>query len=159
MAMSLHRRQVERWLKQGLSLRQIAARLDIPWTTFRRHWHQLQQEASTPVRAEVTEMPPRPGPPPVDTSPPARVEPGPPQVHTGGLPELQAIQQDLLEVVAWWRERKLQRVHPGPPRDTERWTVHVDTRWIAAVKQEAEAEGVPIMTIVDRAFRQYFEGR
>jgi DNA-binding CsgD family transcriptional regulator len=48
MAMSLNRRQVERWLKQGLSLRQIAARLDIPWTTFRRHWHQLQQEASPP---------------------------------------------------------------------------------------------------------------
>jgi hypothetical protein len=69
------------------------------------------------------------------------------------------MQQDLLEVVAWWRERKLQRVHPGPPRDTERWTVHVDTRWIEAVKQEAAAERVPIMEIVDRAFRQYFEGR
>jgi hypothetical protein len=159
MAMSLNRRQVERWLKQGLSLRQIAARLDIPWTTFRRHWHQLQQEASPPVQVDVSEMPPRRGPPAVDTSPPARVEPGPLQGHPGVPAELQAIQQDLLEVVAWWHERKLQRVHPGPPRETERWTVHVDTRWIAAVKQEAEAEGVPIMTIVDRAFRRYFEGR
>jgi hypothetical protein len=36
--------------------------------------------------------------------------------------------------------------------------VHVDTRWIAALKQEAAAERVPIMEIVDRAFRQYFEG-
>jgi predicted ArsR family transcriptional regulator len=69
MATSLNRRQVERWLKQGLSLRAIAARLDIPWTTFRRHWQALQQEASTPVQADVREMAPRPGPPPVDTSP------------------------------------------------------------------------------------------
>jgi hypothetical protein len=37
--------------------------------------------------------------------------------------------------------------------------VHVDTRWIEPVKQEAEALRVPIMEIVDRAFRQYFEGR
>jgi hypothetical protein len=70
------------------ALRQIAARLDIPWTTFRRHWRQLQPEASAPVQADVTELSPRPGPPPVDTSPPARVEPSLPQVHTGGLPEL-----------------------------------------------------------------------
>src|ERR671934_283410 len=94
----------------------------------------------------------------VDPCLPAPTPSGPPtQVHLGVPPELQGIQQDLLEVVAWWRERKLQRVHPGPPRDTERWTVHVDKRWIEAVKQEADAEGVPIMTIVDRAFRQYFE--
>jgi hypothetical protein len=79
MAMSLNRRQVERWLKQGLSLRQIAAHLDIPWTTFRRHWHQLQKETSAPVQANVTELPPRPGPPDVDSSPPARVKPSPPQ--------------------------------------------------------------------------------
>jgi hypothetical protein len=112
------------------------------------------------VHADVTELPPRPGPPVVDVSPPARLDQGPlAQVHPGGPPELQGIQQDLLEVVAWWRERKLRRVDPGGPRDTERWTVHVDTRWIEAVKQEAAAEGVPIMTIVDRAFRQYFEGR
>jgi hypothetical protein len=95
----------------------------------------------------------------VDTSLPVPTPQSPPTVHAGVPAELQAIQQDLLEVVEWWRERKLQRVHPGPPRDTERWTVHVDTRWIAAVKQEAAAEGVPLMVVVDRAFRRYFEGR
>jgi hypothetical protein len=159
MATSINRRQVERWLKQGLSLHQIAERLAIPWTTFWRRWQRLQQEAAPPVHGEVTELPPRPGPPVVDTSLPAPASPSLPDVHPGIPPEIQAIQTDLVELVQWWRERKLARVHPGPPRDTERWTVHVDTRWIEAVKQEAAAEGVPIMTIVDRAFRQYFEGR
>jgi hypothetical protein len=37
-------------------------------------------------------------------------------------------------------------------RQVERWTVHVDTRW-------TEAERVPILEIVDRAFRRYFERR
>ena len=160
MAAPLERRQVERWLAEGRSLRQIAQRLGLSWTTFWRQWQRLQQETTPPVHGEVTELPPRPGPPAVDTSLPAPTPSGPPtQVHPGVPPELQGIQQDLLEVVAWWRERKLQRVHPGPPRDTERWTVHVDKRWIEAVKQEADAERVPIMEIVDRAFRRYFEGR
>jgi hypothetical protein len=159
MTTAIDRRQVDRWRKQGLSLRAIARRLDIPWATFRRHWHQLQQQARVSLHTPAPAPAPRQGPPAVDTSLPAPTSPSPPDVHPGIPPEIQAIQQDLLEVAAWWRERKLQRVHPGPPRDTERWTVHVDTRWIEAVKQAAEAEGVPIMTIVDRAFRQYFEGR
>jgi hypothetical protein len=160
MATSIDRRQVERWLTQGLSLHKIADRLHIPWTTFWRQWQRLQREAAPPVHGEVTELPPRPGPPVVDTSLPAPMPSGPPvQVHPGVPPEWQGLEQDLLEVVAWWRERKLQRVDPGGPRDTERWTVHVDKRWIEAIKQEADAERVPIMEIVDRAFRRYFEGR
>jgi predicted DNA binding CopG/RHH family protein len=69
------------------------------------------------------------------------------------------VQADLLELVQWWRERKLRRVDSGGPRETERWTVHVDRQWIERIKQKAGAEGVPIMTVVDRAFRLYFEGR
>jgi hypothetical protein len=70
------------------------------------------------------------------------------------------MQQDLLDLVAWWRERPRPQVHPEVhPRATARWTVHVDTRWIDAVKAEAAAERVTLMEIVDRAFRRYFEGR
>jgi hypothetical protein len=159
MTTAIDRRQVDRWRKQGLSLREIARRLDIPWATFRRHWQQLQQQARVSLHPPAPAPSPHQGPPAVDTSLPVPTPQSPPQVHAGVPAELQAIQQDLLEVVEWWRERKLQRVHPGPPRDTERWTVHVDTRWIAAVKQEAAAEGVPLMVVVDRAFRRYFEGR
>jgi IS30 family transposase len=41
MATAIDRRQVERWLMQGLSLRQIAQRLGLSWTTFWRQWQRL----------------------------------------------------------------------------------------------------------------------
>jgi hypothetical protein len=72
--------------------------------------------------------------------------------------ELDAIKADLLEVAQWWRARKMRRVDPGGPRETQRQTWHVDTRGIARVKEQAELEGVSQAEIVDRAFRQYFEG-
>jgi hypothetical protein len=148
MATTIDRRQVEQWRAAGLSLRAIASRLGLPLTTFHRQWQRLQREATPPIQAEVTELPARPGPPP-----------SPPAVHPGLPPELQAIQQDLLDLVAWWRERQRARVHPEVhPRATARWTVHVDVRWIQAVKQEAAREGEPIMAIVNRIFRRYFEG-
>ncbi|HZC02043.1 MAG TPA: hypothetical protein VE844_11985 [Gammaproteobacteria bacterium] len=65
----------------------------------------------------------------------------------------------MLEVVQWWRARKVSRVDAGGPRDTQRWTVHVDKCWIARVKAQTELEGVSQAEIVDRALRQYFEGR
>jgi hypothetical protein len=156
MARAIDRRQVEQWLAEGLSLRAIAQRLGLPTTTFWRQWQRLQQEAATPVPGEVTEMPPRPGPPP---RPPEGPPPGPPEVHPGIPAALQTVQQDLLDIVAWWRARQQPRVHQVHPRSTMRWTVHADVRWINAVKDEAAAEGVPIMTIVDRIFRRYYEAR
>jgi hypothetical protein len=66
------------------------------------------------------------------------------------------IKADLLEVAAWWRARKMRRVGPSGPRETRRWTVHIDKQWIDCVKEMAEAEGVPQPEIVDRAFRQCF---
>jgi IS30 family transposase len=45
MAAPIERQQVERWLGEGLSLRAIARRLAIPWTTFWRQWQRLQREA------------------------------------------------------------------------------------------------------------------
>jgi IS30 family transposase len=44
MARAIDRRQVEQWLAEGLSLRQIARRLGQPTTTFWRQWQRLQQE-------------------------------------------------------------------------------------------------------------------
>ena|SRR6266516_2618737 len=128
MTTAIDRRQVERWLKQGLSLRAIARRLDIPWATFRRHWHELQQQVRVSLHTPAPEPPLRQGTPTVDIGPPVRVEPSPPDAHPGIPTEFQAIQGDLVELVQWWRERNLRRVDTGGPRATERWTVHVDTR-------------------------------
>jgi hypothetical protein len=127
-------------LDQGLSQREIARRSGVPRSTLQDHLKRMQA-------VEVHRGTPRIIP---------RSPPRPPQV--GHIAELDAIKSDLLEVVHWWRTRKLQRVSPGPPRDTQRQTWHVDKRWIERVKEMAELEGVSQAEIVDRAFRQYFEG-
>jgi hypothetical protein len=70
--------------------------------------------------------------------------------------ELRAITNDLLEVAAWWRARKMRRVDAGGPRETRRQTWHVDVQWIERVKEMVEAEGVSQAEMVDRAFRHFF---
>jgi hypothetical protein len=93
--------------------------------------------------------------------PPARVDSSPPS-PPGLPPELGTLLSDLpalQEIAQWWRERKLQRVSPSGPKSTERWTIHVERQWIDRVKDEAETLGIPIMTIVNRAFEYYFEER
>src|SRR2546428_8104054 len=122
MATSIDRRQVERWLGEGLSLHQIAQRLSIPWTTFWRRWQRLQQEAAPPVHGEVTEMPAPSGPPPAHqgTLPAdhARHTPAHPstperqQRHTGAHPGTPAMYPT--------------RVHPGTPAE-QPTTVHPST--------------------------------
>ena len=57
----------------------------------------------------------------------------------------------------WWSTRKLQRVSPGPTRETQRQTWHLNKQWIEAVKEMAEIEGGSQAEIVDRAFRHFFE--
>jgi hypothetical protein len=57
-----------------------------------------------------------------------------------------------------WRARKMPRVDPGGPRETQRWTVHVEKRWIERVKAQADLEGVSQAEIVDRALRPSCEG-
>ncbi len=137
--------QLRRLLAQCLSQREIARRLGIPRSTLQAHLKRLK-----PVevhRGTPTVLPRRgPRPPQMDYLPQTPAE-------------LDAIKADLLEVVQWWRARKMPRVDPGGPRDTQRWTVHVEKRWIARVKEQAELEGVSQAEIVDRALRQYFEGR
>ena len=44
MARAIDRYQVEQWLAEGLSLRQIAQRLGLPTTTFWWQWQRLQWE-------------------------------------------------------------------------------------------------------------------
>jgi winged helix-turn-helix DNA-binding protein len=145
MSAAIDDQQLRSLLEQGVSQREIARRLGIPRSTLHDHLKRLQP-------AEVHRGTPQVIP---------RGFPRPPQVdHAPETPaELDAIKADLLEVVQWWRSRKLQRVDPGGPRDTQRWTVHVDKRWIERVKEQAELEGVSQAAIVDRALRQYFEGK
>ena len=137
--------QVQILLSQGLSQREIARRLGIPRTTLQDH---LKRTQAVDIRRGNTLILPQRG-------------PRPPQVYP--VPEtpaaLEGVAADLLEVAQWWRTRKLQRVSPGPPRDTQRQTWHVDKQWIERVKEMAEVGGVSQAEIVNRALRQFFEGR
>jgi hypothetical protein len=82
-----------------------------------------------------------------------------PLVDTSKLPpaEAEAVRADFWELIEWWRERKLQRVYESTPRETARQTYHVEKRFIRPIHQEAEAEGVSITEVVNRAFRGYFD--
>jgi ParB-like chromosome segregation protein Spo0J len=145
MAAEIDDAQLRNLLDQGVSQHEIARRLGVPRSTLQDHLKRLPPvEVHRGTPAVIPRRLPRP--PEVD--------------HTPQTPAaLETITSDLLEVAQWWRARKMRRVDPGGPRDTQRWTVHVDKRWIEAVKEEAEAEGVSQAEIVDRALRQYFEGR
>lgn len=71
--------------------------------------------------------------------------------------ELEAVRADFWELIEWWRERRVQRAQDSIPRGTARQTFHVETRFIRLIHREADAEGVSITEIVNRAFRKYFD--
>jgi hypothetical protein len=131
--------QLRRLLEQGLSQRDIARHLGIPRSTLQEH---LKRQQVVPVHRGTPTILPR-GTPEVDLGPQTPAE-------------LDAMKADLFEVVQWWRARKMRWVDPGGPRETQRWTVHVDKQWVERVKEMADAEGVSQAEIVDRAFRQFF---
>jgi hypothetical protein len=64
--------------------------------------------------------------------------------------------EDLQDILEWWRARK--RVLQGDEthHETQRQTYHVEKRHIEAIKRAADLEGVSIMEIVNRAFKQFF---
>jgi hypothetical protein len=132
--------ELRRLVSEGVSQRDISRRTGIPRSTLQDRLKRLQ--VYEVHRGTPTIIPKRP--PAVDLSPQSPAE-------------LDAIKVDLLEVAAWWRARKMRRVDPRPPRETQRWTIHIDKRWVEAVKEMAESEGTSQADIVDRAFRQFFE--
>jgi hypothetical protein len=94
------------------------------------------------------------------------------EVHTGNLTVIPSddmapygslpddLRFDLLEMVSWWRQRrKIAQEYAGTLRETVRMTYHVEPRYIELIKEFAKSEGVSITDVVNRAFRQFFEGR
>lgn len=110
-------------IDQKLSEKEIAKQLDVTHAELRRH---LQKQNGAP---KVHRSTPKSTPP----------------VH-------KSAQDDLADMLAWWRERK----QLSPNHETERKTYHVEKQLIAAIEREAHLEGVNITEIVNRAFRYYF---
>ena len=67
---------------------------------------------------------------------------------------------DLQEVVTWWQQRKATLAQASDTtQETERITFHVERRWIAAIRRQADLDGLTITEVVNQAFRQHFEGK
>jgi hypothetical protein len=129
-------------LAKKLPQREIARQLKIPRSSLQRLIKSLEAAPSAEVSVAV----------PVD---------GVPVVDTGTLTaaEVEAVRADFWELIAWWRERKMQRVYASTPRETQRQTYHVEKEFIRLIHREAEAEAVSITEVVNRAFRVYFGGK
>jgi Homeodomain-like domain-containing protein len=136
--------EIQAFLAQGLSQRAIAKQLHIPRTTLQRL---IARQNGLPARP-ATEV--RSGNPTVIL--PREVAP------ERGVPADMLF--DVMELVEWWRQRKrIAKEYEGTPRQTQRMTYHVEPRFIELIKEFAKAEGVSVTDVVNRAFRQFFEGR
>ena len=152
--------------RQGLSKRAIAEQMGMPESTLRDNvkFIQRQQEPHQPMvhqgRHTVQEPQHRAG--EVHISIPAYTPVPVPEGDTGvrqiDLEQaLPGLSQELGDMLGWWRTR--QQVAQEPTVKLERATYHVDPRWIAAIKQEADRTGDSYAAVVNRAFRAYFAGR
>jgi hypothetical protein len=139
MAINITDAELQKFLSEGLSQAEITRRTGIARSTLRRRLEKL----------------------------------GTPQVHIGtqdegthnvynstqiSKPGTETV-AELQELLTWWRERKLTvQVRDDPEQETERKTYHVQKRYIDAIQRAADLERVSIMEIVNRAFKQFFDG-
>ena len=164
---------------QGLSQRDIAKAMGMPEATLRNNLKVLAQAVGTPEGDLST--PPlyvHPGVPdeseesPVGGEDIAGVHEGIPTLplpsgHEGhlGTPEgglspqlveaLTAAWPDLQHLLVWWRQRQTQAAHG----QLVRHTFHIDERWLAAIRREADLTGESYAAVVNRALAAYFTGR
>jgi hypothetical protein len=142
MAQEVDQKQLRKLLAEKLPQREMARRLKVPRSTLQR----IIKGIDAPVSAQASGSDSGNGLPVVDTG---KLTPA----------EAEAVRADFWELIEWWRERRVQRAQDSTPRETARQTFHVETRFIRLIHREAEAEGVSITEVVNRAFRVYFDKR
>jgi hypothetical protein len=143
MAKDIDEKRLRKLLAAGKSQREMAGELGIPRTSLQKMIKHLD-EAPVPKTPAAAPLVPTESVPVVDTG-------------TLSPAELEAVRSDFWEMIGWWRDRRLKQVHASTPRDTTRQTYHVEQRYIELIRAEAEAEGVSITEVVNRAFGVYFE--
>ncbi len=141
MATEITDAELQQLLSEGLSQNEIAKRIGIPRSTLQRRF----QELGVPKGHKGVPLGQRMGIPNVYKS--------------TQLPEKATETQDeLQELLTWWRERKLTvQMKDDPEQETERKTYHVQKRYIEAIQRAADLERVSITEIVNRAFKQFFD--
>ena len=139
MAPNITKNKLQQFLKQGLSQSEIARCTGIPRSTLRKRIKALgTPEAKTGVPHSSSGQVPE-------------VPPGTPMPQ-----EFTDAWEDLKEILDWWRARKWALQSDETHHETQRQTYHVEKRYIEAIKHAADLEGVSIMEIVNRAFKQFF---
>ncbi len=142
MTRDVDQKQLRKLLAEKLPQREIARRLNIARSTLQR----IIKEMDAPIASQASVSGSGNGVPVVDTG---KLTPA----------EADAVHADFWELIEWWRERRVERAQDSTPRETARQTFHVEKRYIRLIHREAEAEGVSITEVVNRAFRAYFEKR
>ena len=142
MAQDVDQKQLRKLLAEKLPQREIARRLNIPRSTLQR----IIKEMDAPIASQASAADSGNGLPGVDTG---KLAPA----------EADAVRADFWELIEWWRERRVQRAQDSTPRETARQTYHVEKRFIRLIHREAEAEGVSITEVVNRAFKVSFDKR
>jgi hypothetical protein len=66
---------------------------------------------------------------------------------------------DLQAMVAWWRQRATAQEQQGRQGKVVRHTFHIEDRWLAAIRREAEATGETYAGVLGWALAAYFAGR
>ena len=62
------------------------------------------------------------------------------------------------ELIDWWRERTAAIARASDAsRRPERMTLHVERRWVRALRRKAALDDMTISQVVNEAFRHYFE--
>ena len=139
MATNITDAELKNFIHEGLSQTDIVRRTGIARTTLRRRLEKLgTPQVDTGIQNEST-----------------------PNVYNSTQTSKQTIEtgDELQELLSWWRERKLTvQVKDDPEQETERKTYHVQKRYIEAIQRAADLERVSIMEIVNRAFKQFFDG-
>ena len=137
MATNITDAELQTMLSEGLSQNEIARRTGIPRTTLRKR---LKTFGTPQADEGVSKL-------------------GTPNVYKGTQSSKKADKDrdDLQEILAWWKARKRAlQIAADTVQQTQRQTYHVQKRYIEAIKRAAELEGVSIMDIVNRAFKQFF---
>src|SRR5712691_4464633 len=136
MATNITDAELQNFISEGLTQIEIVRRTGMARTTLRRRLEKL----STP-KVDIGVQ-----------------NEGIPNVYDSTQISKQATEteDELQELLTWWRERKLTvQMRDDPEQETERKTYHVQKRYIDAIQRAADLERVSIMEIVNRAFKQF----
>ena len=146
---------------QGFSTRRIAKEMGIPESTLRENLSPKTRVRNNESIPEVSQEIPSSSLPKVDIGIPLQSTLIPaqsiPEVHLEiPFQELGELLPTIRKMVKWWQARE--DIAAQKPEKLERFTFHMEPRFMELIKREADLSGETYATVVNRAFSKYFSG-